>query len=60
MPVVTTPTLWKSETQVNTTDGGTGQTDPQIVARKDGGYFVVWVDDSDVHNPAGSAVVGRS
>ena len=58
----TTPLLWKSLTQVNTTDSGPDgeiQGDGQIVALKDGGYVVVWTDDSGVHNPYGSAVMGQ-
>jgi hypothetical protein len=58
--MTTTPTLWKSQTQVNTTDGGTQQDDGQIVALQDGGYVVVWTDeDSHAYNPAGGAIVGQ-
>jgi hypothetical protein len=58
----TTPTLWKSLTQVNATDSGpdgVSQADGQIVALKDGGYVVVWSDDSGTYNSYGIAVVGQ-
>jgi hypothetical protein len=61
----TTPRLWKSLTQVNTADepvvpGGTAyQSDGQVAGLLDGGYVVVWTDESRTHNPAGSAVVGQ-
>ena len=57
--MTTTPRLWKSQTQVNTTDGGASQTDGQIAALPDGGYLVVWVDDSLTNNPFGDAIVGQ-
>jgi hypothetical protein len=38
--MTTTPRLWKSLTQVNTTDGGAAQFGGQIVGLHDGGYFV--------------------
>ena len=57
--MATTPLLWKSQTQVNTSDGGQFQSDGQIVGLADGGYVVVWTDNSRVHNPAGTAVVGK-
>jgi hypothetical protein len=55
----TIPTLWKSETQVNTTDSGTSQNTPVVAALGDGGYVVVWTDQSLVHNPGGTAVVAQ-
>jgi large repetitive protein len=63
--VTTTPRIWKSQTQVNTSDapvapGGTnGQFDPQIVQLQDGGYVVVWTDTSRTYNANGTAVVGQ-
>jgi FG-GAP-like repeat len=57
--VTTTPRLWKSLTQVNTTDGGAAQFDGQIAGLHDGGYVVVWMDDSGTYNPNGTAVVGQ-
>jgi TusA-related sulfurtransferase len=56
--MTTTPTLWKSQTQVNSTDGGL-QDEAQIAALPDGGYVIVWKDDSHVYNPSGFAVVGQ-
>jgi Ca2+-binding RTX toxin-like protein len=57
---VTTPTLWKSRTQVNTTDGGLVQSDGQIVGLGDGGYMIVWTDASgnSLSSP-GTTVVGQ-
>src|SRR5262245_21808803 len=61
--MTTTPILWKSLTQVNTTDAGPYnaiQSDGQIVALKDGGYVVVWTDDSGANNTDGAAsVIGQ-
>jgi FG-GAP-like repeat len=63
--MTTTPRLWKSLTQVNTSDasvvpGGTNfQGDGQIARLPDGGYVVVWTDDSFTYNPIGSAIVGQ-
>jgi hypothetical protein len=60
-----TPIVWKSETQVNTADaaagvGGTNkQYNPQITALQDGGYLVVWVDESRSHNPYDNAILGQ-
>jgi hypothetical protein len=45
--MTTTPRLLKSQTQVNTTDGGADQRDPGIVALADGGFLVTWEDDTD-------------
>jgi TusA-related sulfurtransferase len=56
--MTTTPMLWKSQTQVNSTDGGL-QDEAQIAALPDGGYVIVWKDDSHVYNPSGFAVVGQ-
>ena len=41
--MTTTPRLWKSQTQVNTTDADS-QFDGQIAGLSDGGYVVVWTD----------------
>jgi WD40 repeat protein len=57
--MTTTPKLWKSQTQVNTSDGGVSQLDGQIVGLPDGGYVVVWRDLSLAHNPGGIAIVGQ-
>ena len=60
--MTTTPLLWKSLTQVNATDSGPDgvvQGDGQIVALKDGGYVVVWSDNSGAYNPNGTAVMGQ-
>ena len=54
-----TPVISKSQSQVNTFDGGLAQRDSQIVGLLDGGYLVVWEDHSHVHNPAGSAIAGQ-
>jgi large repetitive protein len=49
-----TPTLWKSQTQVNTTDLRY-QFDGQITSLQDGGYVVVWLDS---YGPS-AAIVGQ-
>ncbi len=54
-----TPTLWKGLSQVNTTDGGKNQFNPQITPLQNGGYVVVWVDANRPDNPAGQAVMGQ-
>ena len=54
-----TPHLVKSETQVNTTDGGQDQFQSRIAPLQDGGYVVVWTDLSLVYNPQGGAIVGQ-
>jgi hypothetical protein len=56
--MTTTPRLTKSLTQVNTTDAA-AQEECQIVSVNDGGYVVVWTDDSLTYNPDGSAIVGQ-
>ena len=60
--MTTTPKIWKSLTQVNATDSGpdgVAQADGQIVALKDGGYVVIWADNSGAFNPNGTAVMGQ-
>ena len=57
--MTTTPRLWNSPTQVNTTDGSTAQFDSEITPLQDGGYVVVWTDLSLTYNPQGSAIVGQ-
>jgi hypothetical protein len=66
--MTTTPRLIKSLTQVNTTDaadpgngGDAVQADGQIARLADGGYAVVWLDNSrqDLINPNGSAIIGQ-
>jgi hypothetical protein len=62
--MVSTPVLWKSQTQANTTDaaaagGAPDQQDGQIVGLADGGYLVVWADFSRVHNTNGTAILGQ-
>jgi hypothetical protein len=55
--MTTTPSLWKSSTQANTTAAG-NQFDGQVVALPDGGYLVVWDDSSHTtHNPMGDSIV---
>ena len=54
-----TPTLWKGLSQVNTTDGGKNQFNPQITPLQNGGYVVVWVDANRPDNPAGQIVMGQ-
>jgi hypothetical protein len=44
--MTTTPRVWKSQTQVNPPDSGS-QRDADIAALRNGGYVVVWTDDSD-------------
>jgi hypothetical protein len=56
--MTTTPSLWKSPTQANTTDAG-DQLDGQIAALNDGGYVVVWEDQSHRYQATGSAIVGQ-
>jgi large repetitive protein len=56
--MTTTPQLWKSLTQVNRTDAGF-QLDGQIAGLLDGGYVVVWEDESKTYNPSGDAIVGQ-
>jgi Ca2+-binding RTX toxin-like protein len=54
-----TPTLWKAQTQVNTTDPG-AQSSGRIVSLPDGGYVVVWIDPSGTFNPLGGiTIVGQ-
>jgi FG-GAP-like repeat len=63
--MTTTPRLVKSLTQVNTSDapvapgGFAAQFDGHVAALPDGGYLVVWTDQSRAHNPNGAAVVGQ-
>src|SRR5262245_20719434 len=55
--MTTTPRLWKSPTQANTTSVG-NQFDGQVVALPDGGYLVAWDDSSHTtHNPMGDSIV---
>src|SRR5262245_6195595 len=59
-----TPLLWKSLTQVNTTDAAVGggtpfQYDGQVARLEDGGYVVVWTDDSRVHHSNGQTIVAQ-
>jgi FG-GAP-like repeat len=56
--VTTTPRLWKSATQANTTTAG-NQFDSQITALPDSGYLVAWDDTSGAFNPGGDAIVGQ-
>jgi hypothetical protein len=63
--MTTTPRLVKSLTQVNTSDAPVApgrfdaQFDGRIAALPNGGYIVVWTDQSGAHNPDGAAVVGQ-
>jgi Ca2+-binding RTX toxin-like protein len=57
---VATPTLWKSQTQVNTTAPDALDFPAVFVTPLgDGGYIVVWDIEDSVHNPTGDAVVGQ-
>src|SRR5262245_6719440 len=56
--MTTTPHLWKSATQANTTSALT-QVEGHIAAQADGGYVVVWQDDSLTYNASGLAIVGQ-
>ena len=51
--MTTTPRLWNSLTQVNTTDGSKDQFESEITPLQDGGYVVVWTDLSHTYNPQG-------
>ena len=55
--MVTTPTVWKSVRQVDTTASGV-QNNAEIIGRKDGGYYVVWEDSSDVTSDFTGSGVG--
>src|SRR5262249_46761690 len=57
--MTTTPTLWRALSQVNTTDGGQDQYNPQITPLLDGGYVVVWTDANRPDNPGGTFVMGQ-
>ena len=57
--MTTTPRLWNSLTQVNTTDHDDTQFGGAITAREDGGYIVVWTDTSETFNSLGEAIVGQ-
>jgi hypothetical protein len=50
--------IWKSLTQVNTTDAG-GQGEGQVAGLLDGTYVVAWDDASRTYNLSGLAVVGQ-
>lgn len=54
--VTTTPTLWKGPTNVG---GSADQSEPQIVATKDGGYIVVWVEPAGPVGDPTTIVVAR-
>jgi hypothetical protein len=54
----TTPNLVRPLLQVNTIDGGTVQQDGQIVGLNDGGYVIVYDDQSPAFT-IGQAVVGQ-
>jgi hypothetical protein len=63
--MTTAPRLWKSQTIVNTSDapvapGRTAQQfDGHLIGLQDGGYVVVWTDDSGTYNPNGFAVAAQ-
>jgi hypothetical protein len=62
--MTTAPVLVTFLTQVNSSDapqpGGTDfQGDGQVAPLQDGGYVVVWTDNSRTHNPNGSTIVGQ-
>jgi hypothetical protein len=50
--------VWKSLTQVNSTDAGV-QFQGQVAGLLDGGYVIVWRDESRTYNPSGDAIVGQ-
>jgi hypothetical protein len=58
-PVPTTPVISTPQSQVNTTDGNQNQFRGRVVGLQDGGYVVVWEDQSHVYNPAGDAIIGQ-
>jgi hypothetical protein len=57
--MTTTPHLVKPETQVNTSDGDQDQFQSHIAPLQDGGYVVVWTDQSGTYNHDGGAIVGQ-
>src|SRR5262249_17994510 len=57
--MTTTPTLWRALSQVNTTDGGQDQYNPQITPLLDGGYVIIWTDANRPDNPGGTFVMGQ-
>jgi hypothetical protein len=63
--MTTAPRLWKSQTIVNTSDapvapGRTAaQLDGHLIGLQDGGYVVVWSDNSGTYNPNGFAIVAQ-
>src|SRR6266511_3453408 len=63
--MTTTPRLVKSLTQVNTSDAPVApdrfasQFDGHVAALPDGGYVIVWTDQSGTYNANGAAVVGQ-
>ena len=57
--MTTTPALWNDLTQVNTTDGGKDQHNPQVTSLQNGGYVAVWTDANRPDNLAGSFIMGQ-
>src|SRR5262249_20110192 len=63
--MTTTPVLWRSLSQVNTTDIGAFQGNARIAfvplfgPNALGSYVVVWGDDSRVYSPSPSVIVGQ-
>src|SRR5262245_47489089 len=57
--MTTTPSVWKGLVQANTSDGGEIQSEGQVAGLPDGGYVVVWADNSHTYNSTGSAIVAR-
>src|SRR5262245_47042824 len=56
--MTTTPTIWKASSKVNASNGDARN--GGIVALLDGGYLVVWTDESNgTFNPTGDAVVAQ-
>jgi hypothetical protein len=53
--MTTTPTRWKAQSQINTTDGGFQQFDGQVAGSPAGHYFVVWTGVIEGEN----AIIGR-
>ena len=55
----TTPRVWTGPFQANTTDGGAIQAEGQVVGLLNGGYVVVWADNSATYNSTGSAIIAQ-
>jgi hypothetical protein len=56
--MTTTPRLWKSQTQVNTTDNDQMQLGERTAALPNGGYVIVWEDDF-AFNPLHTTILAQ-